>query len=142
VLVTEDVEFDLDTLDAYVGATYPDLRKCLNQLQTNSMSGKLASVQNSGNDQDAMLIEITDLFKGGKVLEGRQQLLQFLGLNPTRLEDIYKWTYVNLDLWGNTTEQKDAAIVVIRNGLANLSLVGIPEISLAATMVELTQIRE
>jgi hypothetical protein len=106
------------------------------------MSGKLASVQNSGNDQDAMLIEITDLFKGGKVLEGRQQLLQFLGLNPTRLEDIYKWTYVNLDLWGNTTEQKDAAIVVIRNGLANLSLVGIPEISLAATMVELTQIRE
>jgi len=141
VLVTENVDFDLDTLDAYVGATYPDLRKCLNQLQTNSMSGKLAPVQNSGNDQDAMLIEITDLFKGGKVLEGRQQLLQFLGLNPTRLEDIYKWTYVNLDLWGNTTEQKDAAIVVIRNGLANLSLVGIPEISLAATMVELTQIR-
>jgi DNA polymerase III delta prime subunit len=141
VLVTENVDFDLDTLDAYVGATYPDLRKCLNQLQTNSMSGKLAPVQNSGNDQDAMLIEITDLFKDGKVLEGRQQLLQFLGLNPTRLEDIYKWTYVNLDLWGNTTEQKDAAIVVIRNGLANLSLVGIPEISLAATMVELTQIR-
>ncbi len=30
VLVTEQVEFDLDTLDSYVKATYPDLRKCLN----------------------------------------------------------------------------------------------------------------
>jgi DNA polymerase III delta prime subunit len=28
VLVTEGVEFDLDTLDSYVKATYPDLRKC------------------------------------------------------------------------------------------------------------------
>jgi DNA polymerase III delta prime subunit len=32
VLVTEGVEFDLDSLDSYVRATYPDLRKCLNLL--------------------------------------------------------------------------------------------------------------
>jgi DNA polymerase III delta prime subunit len=141
VLVSEGIDFDLDTLDVYVGATYPDLRKCLNQLQSNSRGGKLAPVQNSVNDQDAMLIEITEMFKGGKITEGRQQLLQFLGLNPTRLEDLYRWMYTNIELWGNSTEQRDAAIIVIRNGLANLSLVGIPEISLAATMVELTQIR-
>jgi DNA polymerase III delta prime subunit len=141
VLVTENIEFDLDTLDSYVGATYPDLRKCLNQLQSNSRGGKLSQVQNTVNDQDAMLIEITDMFKAGKITEGRQQLLQFLGLNPTRLEDLYRWMYQNLNLWGNTDEQRDASIIVIRNGLANLSLVGIPEISLAATMVELTQIR-
>lgn len=141
VLVSEGIDFDLDTLDVYVGATYPDLRKCLNQLQSNSRGGKLAPVQNSVNDQDAMLIEITEMFKGGKITEGRQQLLQFLGLNPTRLEDLYRWMYTNIELWGNSDEQRDAAIIVIRNGLANLSLVGIPEISLAATMVELTQIR-
>jgi DNA polymerase III delta prime subunit len=141
VLVSEGVDFDLETLDAYVGATYPDLRKCLNQLQANSSTGKLLQVQNSVNDQDAMLIEITDLFKTGKITEGRQQLLQFLGFNPTRLDDLYKWMYQNLHLWGKTDEQRDAAIIVIRNGLANLSLVGIPEISLAATMIELTQIQ-
>ena len=141
VLVSEGIEFDLDTLDAYVGATYPDLRKCLSSLQANSSTGKLLQVQNSVNDQDAMLIEITDLFKTGKITEGRQHLLQFLGFNPTRLEDLYKWMYQNLHLWGKTDEQRDAAIIVIRNGLANLSLVGIPEISLAATMIELTQIQ-
>jgi hypothetical protein len=46
--------------------------------------------------------------------------------------------YDNLDLWGNSQEKKDASIIIIRNGLANLPLVGIPEISLAATLVELT----
>jgi DNA polymerase III delta prime subunit len=142
VLVAENIIADADTLETYVGATYPDLRKCLNQLQTNSSSGTLLPPQNAVSDQDAMLIEITNLFKDNKTAEARQQLLQFLGLNPTRLEDIYKWAYTNLNLWGDTNQQRDAAIIVIRNGLANLSLVGIPEISLAATIIELTQIKE
>lgn len=140
VLVTENIEFDLESLDNYVAATYPDLRKCLNQLQVNSSSGKLLPVQNGSSDQDAMLVQITELFKQGNTTEGRKQLLQFLSLNPSRIEDIYKWMYQNLELWGNTNEKRDASIIIIRNGLANLSLVGIPEISLAATIVELTTI--
>jgi DNA polymerase III delta prime subunit len=140
VLISEGIEFDLDVLDSYVGATYPDLRKCLSSLQVNSVSGTLLKSKNDTNDQDAMLIEVIDLFKQGKIMEARQQLLQFLSLNPSRLEDIYKFFYVNLDLWGDTQEKKDAAIIIIRNGLANLSLVGIPEISLAATICELTSI--
>lgn len=140
VLVTENIDFDLDTLDTYVSATYPDLRKCLNQLQVNSSTGKLRPVQNSSTEQDAMLVEVTSLFKAGNIQAARQLLLQFLSLNPSRIEDIYKFLYKNLDLWGKTSEKKDAAIIVIRNGLANLSLVGIPEISLAATMIELSSI--
>jgi replication factor C small subunit len=138
VLVSESVEFDLDILDSYVDATYPDLRKCLNQLQVNSSTGKLLPPVDSGNGEDELLFEATELFKQGKILEGRQQLLQYLGMYPTRLEDIYRWMYNNLDLWGKTNEKRDASIIIIRNGLANLSLVGIPEISLAATIVELT----
>lgn len=139
VLVAEEVQFDLDTLDNYVAATYPDLRKCLNQLQVNSTTGTLLPVQNSTSDGDALLVEVTELFKAGKILEGRQQLLQFLSFNPGRIEDIYRWMYQNLELWGKDQPRKDAAIITIRNGLANLSLVGVPEISLAATMIELTQ---
>jgi len=139
VLVSEGVDFDLDTLDNYVSATYPDLRKCLNQLQVNSTTGKLLPVQAATANSDAVLVEVTSLFKAGKILEGRQQLLQFLSLNPGRLEDIYRWMYQNLELWGSTQERKDTAIITIRDGLANLSLVGIPEISLAATIIELTR---
>ena len=138
VLVTEGVEFDLDTLDNYVRGTYPDLRKCLNQLQVNSNTGKLIPTQSQGSSEHELLIEATQLFKAGKILEGRQQLMQYISLYPTRIEDTYKWMYDNLELWGKNQEKKDASILVIRNGLANLPLVGIPEISLAATLVELT----
>ena len=138
VLVSENIEFNLDDLDSYVRATYPDLRKCLNQLQVNSSTGTLLSSQTQGSGEDELLVEATNLFKAGKILEGRQQLLQYIALYPTRIEDTYAWMYQNLDLWGKTNEQRDASIIVIRNGLANLSLVGIPEISLAATLVELT----
>ena len=138
VLVSENVDFDLDVLDNYVRATYPDLRKCLNQLQVNSSSGKLLAPQSVGSGEDEILVEAVKLFKSGKIIEGRQQLLQYLALYPTRLEDTYRWMYENLDLWGPSQEQRDASIIIIRNGLANLSLVGIPEISLAATLVELT----
>jgi len=138
VLVTEDINFDLDVLDSYVTITYPDLRKCLNQLQVNSSTGTLLPPISTGSGEDELLFDATALFKAGKVAEGRQQLLQYLSLNPSRLEDIYRWMYNNLPLWGNTNEKRDASIIFIRNGLANLSLVGIPEIALAATLVELT----
>lgn len=138
VLLTENVEFDLDDLDTYVRACYPDLRKCLNQLQQNSTTGNLNKPQSTGSGEDELLMAATEMFKSGKILEGRQQLMQYISLYPTRIEDTYKWMYDNLDLWGNSQEKKDASIIVIRNGLANLPLVGIPEISMAATLVELT----
>ena len=138
VLVTEGIDFDLDTLDSYVRVAYPDLRKCLNQLQVNSSTGKLLPPQSEGNSEHELLLEATTLFKAGKILEGRQQLMQYIALYPTRIEDTYKWMYDNLDLWGKEQAARDTSIIVIRNGLANLPLVGIPEISLAATLVELT----
>jgi len=138
VLVTENVEFDLEVLDLYVRATYPDLRKCLNQLQVNSSTGRLVKPHVDGQSEDEILLAATELFKAGKIIEGRQQLMQYIQLYPTRIEDTYRWMYQNLDLWGKTNEKRDASIIIIRNGLANLPLVGIPEISLAATLVELT----
>ena len=138
VLVTENVDFELDVLDTYVRATYPDLRKCLNQLQVNTVSGALRPPQKQGKGEDDILIAATTLFKAGKIIDARQQLMQYIALYPTRIEDTYRWMYENLDLFGASNEQRDANIIVIRNGLANLPLVGIPEISLAATLVELT----
>jgi replication factor C small subunit len=138
VLLKENIEFELETLDIYIRASYPDLRKCLNQLQNNTKTGLLVPPQASGSSEDEILLAATELFKNGKILEGRQQLMQYISLYPSRIEDAVRWTYDNLDLWGSTQEKKDAAIIMIRNTLANLPLVGIPEISMAALMVELT----
>ena len=138
VLVNENVDFDLDILDTFVRATYPDLRKCLNKLQANSIDGKLTAIPNIGNSDDEMLIQATQLFKQKKIIDGRKKLIEYVNMNPTRTEDVYRWMYDNLDLWGDSTEAKDAAIIIIRNGMVNLPSMAIPEIGLSATLVELT----
>jgi DNA polymerase III delta prime subunit len=138
VLVNENIDFTLEDLDSYVRGSYPDLRKCLNQLQSNSGAGKLQPPHSEGNGEEELLTQAAQLFKTGKILEGRQQLMQYIALYPTRVENTYKWMYNNLDLWGKANDKKDQSIITIRNGLASLPLVGIPEISLAATLAELT----
>ena len=44
--------------------------------------------------------------------------------------------YDNLELWGSTEEIQDKAIVIIRNGLINHSMVADVEINLAACLID------
>lgn len=136
VLMDESVTPDLDILDTYVKATYPDLRKCLNLVQMNSATGTLIAPQaNEGSAKDYRL-DVVSLFKAGKIQDARKLLCKHA--RPEEMEDIFRWMYDNLDLFGDTDEKKDKAILVIRNGLVNNSLVADAEINLSATMVELT----
>ena len=59
---------------------------------------------------------------------------------PVDLADHPRWMYDNLELWGSTQEQQDAAILIIAKGLRNIPMVADQEINLAATLVELCQI--
>jgi replication factor C small subunit len=138
VLVSENVEFNLDVLDSYVKATYPDLRKCLNLIQLNSRSGVLSPPGASDMAARDWKLDCVDLFKKGRVKEARTLLCQ--SSSPEEAEDIFRWMYDNLDLWGKTEEQQDQAIVIIRNGLVNNNSVADVEINLSATLIELGQI--
>jgi replication factor C small subunit len=139
VLVAESVEFDIDTLDSYVLATYPDLRKCLNLVQQNSTQGRLSRPGADDQSSRDWRLDCVDLFKRGRIREARVLLCQ--QTTPEEAEDVFRWMYDNLELWGKTPEQQDQAIVIIRNGLVNHSMVADAEINLSATMIELGQIR-
>jgi len=138
VLVEESVQFELDVLDTYVKATYPDLRKCLNICQMNSTSGTLDAPHGDEGGSEDYKLEVVTMFKAGKIKEARQLLCK--NARPEEMEDMFRWMYDNLDLWGSTDEQRDAAIIVIRNGLVNHAMVADPEINLSATLCELTQL--
>jgi replication factor C small subunit len=138
VLVEEGIEFDLDTLDSYVRATYPDLRKCLNLLQSNSNTGKLSSPKESDGGTTDYRVSMVDLFKEGKIREARALLCG--QARPEEMDEIFRWMYDNLNLWGKTPEQQDEAILIIRKGLVNHSSCADSEINLSATLVELSQI--
>jgi replication factor C small subunit len=139
VLVTEGIEFDLDVLDNYVRATYPDLRKCLNMCQMNSQSGTLVKpAGDEGGTQDWKLSAV-ELFKSGRVAEARK--LMCASARPEEMEEVFRWMYDNLELWSSDADVQDRAIVIIRQGLVNHSFVADPEINLSATLVELAGLR-
>jgi replication factor C small subunit len=138
VLVTEGVEFDLDTLDTYVKATYPDLRKCLNLVQQNSQGGQLIAPRETDKGVGDWKLDAVTLFKAGKIREGRTLICQ--QSTPEEVEDIFRWMYDNLDLWSKDPEVQDRAIIVIRNGLVNVVSVADQEINLSATFCELSNL--
>ena len=138
VLVTENVEFDLDTLDTYVKATYPDLRKCLNICQMNSTENKLSAPHGDEGGVREWKLDVVNLFKQGKILEARK--LMCASVRPEEMEEVFRWMYDNLGLWSADQEKQDQAIVIIRNGLANVPLVADQEINLSATIIELSNL--
>jgi len=139
VLVSEAVEFDLDTLDSYVRATYPDLRKCLNTVQMHSVDGRLsAPTADAGGSHDWKLAAV-DLFKAGKLLEARK--LMCASVRPEEMEDMFRWMYDNVELWGKDQETQDQAIIIIRQGLVNVPMVADQEINLSATLCELANLK-
>jgi DNA polymerase III delta prime subunit len=139
VLVTEAVEFDIDTLDSYVKATYPDMRKCLNLLQMNSQSGTLAAPGAGDRSARDWKLDCVHMFKQGQIREARSLLCQ--SSTPEDAEDIFRWMYDNLELWGDTPERQDQAIVIIRDGIVKHNAVADAEINLSATLIELNQIQ-
>jgi replication factor C small subunit len=138
VLVGEAVEFNLDTLDSYVRATYPDLRKCLNTVQMHSIDGRLSAPSaDASGAQDWKLVAV-DLFKDGKIVEARK--LMCSSVRPEEMEDMFRWMYDNVELWAADQERQDQAIIIIRNGLVNTSFVADQEINLSATLCELSRL--
>jgi len=138
VLLKENIEFDINTLDSFVKASYPDLRKCLNLCQQNSSTGTLKTPGGSEKAADDYKIEMVDLFKKGKIREARTILCS--NIQAEEIEDFFRWAYDNLDIWGETPQSQDAAILIIRQGLVNHAVVADPEVNLAACLVELSQI--
>ena len=138
VLVSEGMEFDLDTLDTYVKSSYPDLRKCLNLLQSNTTTGSLTKPGENDKGVKDWKLDAVSSFKTGKITEARKIIC-----NQATIEDMdamYRWMYDNLDLWSKTQEGQDDAILIIRKALVNVPMVADQEINLSACLVELCQI--
>ena len=137
ILLEEGVEFELDTLDTYVKATYPDLRKCINMVQMNSVNDRLVAPNEGDAGEADWKLEMVELFKTGRINDARKMVCG--KVRPEEIEDIYKWLYENLEIFGSDTKQEDA-ILIIKQGLVDHTLVVDPEINLAATLIQLSRL--
>ncbi|KKM77275.1 hypothetical protein LCGC14_1371720 [marine sediment metagenome] len=168
----------VDTLDTYVRAAYPDLRKCINSVQQNS--NRRVTVRPTGEEMTATggnavatgkepvleihsaemghsastitvtldpptdvdsvadyKLQMVELFKAGNINKARKLVCE--QARPEEFDDIYRFLYQNLELWGNEQKQEEA-ILIIRNGLYMHSIVADGEINLAACLIELARL--
>ena len=138
-MITEGVVPDLDILDTYVKATYPDLRKCINMVQMNSQDGVLVAPEAGDSGETDWKLSMVDLFKAGKIHEARKLLCG--AVRAEEMEEIYRWLYDNVELFGDE-EKQESAILTIKQGLVDHTLVVDPEINLSATLIRLARIHD
>ena len=137
ILITEGITPDLDILDTYVKATYPDLRKCINMCQMNVQEGSLLRPNEGDTGNSDWKLDMVELFKQGKINDARKLLCG--SVRPEEMEEIYRWLYDNIELFGDDAQQ-DAAVLTIKQGLVDHALVADAEINLAATLIRLARI--
>jgi replication factor C small subunit len=134
ILVEENIEIELETLDLYVKATYPDLRKCINMVQQNVSDNKLQAPSKGDEGAADWKFDMVELFKAGKISEARKMLCG--KLKAEEMEEVYRWLYDNLEIFGQE-EKQDTAVLIIKQGLVDHALVVDPEINLAAVLIKL-----
>lgn len=138
IIMTEGVEFDVETLMGHVNATYPDLRKCINGMQQNVSDNRLLPIPVEDETNKDYMFEMVEMFKAGRYTEARRIICA--QAQAEEYPDIYRYFYRNLELWGSTQAQQDEALLAIRQGLVYHSQVADIELNLAATIVALSRI--
>jgi replication factor C small subunit len=137
ILIGEGIEPNIEDLDMYVKATYPDLRKTINTVQMNVVDNALRPLEQESSGGD-WRINMVALFRENKIREARKLITQ--SARPDEYNDVFKFLYRNLEFFGKNQDQQDEAVIVIRNGMVKHTQVADPEINLSATMIELEQI--
>lgn len=139
ILLSENVSLetdqDLEILELYVSAEYPDMRKCIGLCQQNVQDGKLQKPHVVDMGTADYKIKMISLFRDGKIKEARNLICKSAVVED--YESIYRHMYENLDYWGTDTETQAKAILVIRNALVNHVVIADAEINLSACLCEL-----
>ena len=139
ILISESIEFDMDTVDTIVSTTYPDLRRGISMLQANSVDCKLVTPDADTGDTSDYKIDMIALFRAKKYREARTLICN--QVRQEDYEDIYEFLYKNLEIWAEGKEEKeDMCVIAIRDGLVNHTLCVNSEINLSVTLIELEAI--
>ena len=136
MLEAEKVEHDPEVVYTYIQQAYPDIRKVINNLQQNSVDGKLLSPKESGADADYKF-KILELLAVGD-FEGVYELV-IKQVPQEEVESLYEYLWQNLK---NLPACKDKdvyrkAVLVIADGLRAHAVAAFPHVTFQATCIRL-----
>ena len=132
ILEAEGVTFDIDDLEKTVAAGYPDFRKIIQLLESNSMGGKL--VIDGGGAAHDWKLELLPLLEAGDLKGCRKLVCE--SATQGELVDVYRFLYNNLHRCKKLKKQ-DEAIVLIAQYQYQHGFVNDPELQIAALFIEL-----
>jgi len=141
ILVKEEIDFELEQLDLYVAAGYPDIRKIINSIQQSIDVDKLidlrsGSTSNVDDYKISLISHISndDWDKAREVVCGNVINEEFEGL--------YRFLYENLDKSKKFSKQAnwEEGQLKIAEYLYMHTIVADPEINLAALFIELKRV--
>jgi hypothetical protein len=106
-------------------------------LQQNSQEGKLMSPNRGDAGEADWKYDMINLFKAGKILDARKLLCG--KLRAEEMEEVFSWLYNNLEIFGSE-ENQHKAILIIKQGMVDHTLIIDPEVNLSATLIRLSKL--
>lgn len=139
ILTKENITFDTDTLMFYIENFYPDMRKALMEIESNTINKVLTVPEEEVSFMSDWMKDVVGLFSLGKVREAREIICK--NIQNDDYEDFFRLMYENLDWFGETEEQKDKAIMIIKDSLVDDTRIADREINISACLTKLNLIR-
>lgn len=140
ILVTEEIETDLDNMEAYVDRFYPDFRKLLESVDQFTIDGKLTPADeidvSASEDFELVVLEIFEENKYDNV-DIREALSMVM--SDADWDNLYKFLYENMHEMGKFADKDMWArgIVVVADHMYKHSQVAVPELNATAMFVRL-----
>ncbi|QDJ96417.1 sliding clamp loader subunit [Xanthomonas phage Xoo-sp13] len=139
VLSKEKVKANLDDVEAYVDACYPDFRKVLETLDKNSFDGRLKPFEEASDDESADFeLKIVEMIEGDNYKGIREAVSSVV--SDDEWDEVYRFLYENLHELGKFKGDHDKwsqGVVIIGDHLFRHSQVADPEINAAAMFIRL-----
>lgn len=138
ILISESVDFDMSVVDDIVNRCYPDMRRGISMMQANVFDGVLSLPGDDYQADSDYKIEMIALFRSGNFREARQLICK--QVKAEEYDDLYRFMYQNLEIWGNTPEKQDRCVLEIKQGLVDHTICSDSEINLSACLIRLEMI--
>ena len=136
ILDTEKVDYDAGDLLTYIDVGYPDIRKTIQLLQSNSQNGKLQNPSNASEGASDWKFGLLDCISSGDFKAARKLVCE----TATREEhqDVFTFLYQNISKM--TVKDKDSAVIVISDYMKGHVQSSDTELNLAALFIELSRL--
>lgn len=139
ILESENISFDVDDLEKIVAASYPDVRKMIQLLESSSTDGKLSLSCGNASVSDWKL-SLFDMICISDLKSARKVICESATANET--QEVFRFLYDNLHKCKKLSKNLDESIVLLAKYQYQSSFVSDQEINLASLMIELMALLE